>query len=126
MFIESTINSVLSQKGDVDVELIVVDGGSDDETVDILNKYSNNLLYISEPDNGQADAVNKGIAMSSGEIIGWLNSDDIYLDNTIKTVSDYFRTNNITVKTIYELAKTNGTPLSFNLFWGQANEVDKP
>lgn len=92
-FIEETIKSVFSQKGDFDLEMIIVDGGSTDGTVEILKKYSDKIIWISEKDNGQADAVNKGISMSSGEIIGWLNSDDLYLENTLKIVSDHFMAN---------------------------------
>ncbi|MCD4680447.1 MAG: glycosyltransferase [Bacteroidales bacterium] len=89
-FIETTINSVLSQKGDFDLELIVVDGGSTDSTIEILEKYSKYITWVSEEDKGQAHAVNKGIAMSTGEIIGWLNSDDIYLENALQKVLKYF------------------------------------
>ena len=74
-FIEETIRSVQRQSG-VEVEHIVVDGGSTDGTVDILRKYPH-LIWISEQDNGQSDALNKGLALASGEIIGWLNSEII-------------------------------------------------
>ena len=88
-FIERTIQSVLSQ--DIkNLDYAVFDGGSKDETVSILEKHESDLRWISEKDKGQADAVNKGIRASSGEIIGWLNSDDIYYPGTLRMVSEYF------------------------------------
>jgi len=87
-FIEKTILSVLKQNYP-NIEHIVIDGGSTDNTLEILRKYPH-LVWISEPDQGQSDAVNKGIKMATGEIIGWLNSDDVYLENAIFTAVKVF------------------------------------
>ena len=88
MFIEETIYSVLGQDYP-DIEYIVVDGGSSDNTVEILKKYEGQLRWISEEDSGQADAINKGFRMAKGEIFAWLNSDDTYLTGTVKKVVDF-------------------------------------
>lgn len=80
-FIEETIRSVQEQDYPR-IEHIVVDGGSTDGTIDILRRHAH-VCWISEPDRGQADAVNKGFAMAGGEIFGWLNSDDLYLSGAI-------------------------------------------
>jgi glycosyltransferase involved in cell wall biosynthesis len=77
-FIERTIESVLSQRGDFDLEYLVVDGGSTDGTLSILRAHQDRLRFVSEPDRGQSDAINKGFRMASGEILAWLNSDDTY------------------------------------------------
>jgi glycosyltransferase involved in cell wall biosynthesis len=82
-YIEDCINSILEQSYD-DVEYIVVDGGSTDGTVDIIKKYEKYISkWISEPDRGIYDAMNKGIKLASGEVVGILNSDDFYTDQTI-------------------------------------------
>lgn len=87
--IEETIKSVLNQNYS-NLEYIIMDGGSTDETVKILKKYQNQLTYVSKKDKGQTDAINKGIKKSSGEILMYLNSDDVMLPNTLNTVAEYF------------------------------------
>lgn len=89
-FIDQTIISVLEQSIN-ELEYIVVDGGSTDETLEILRHYEDRIQWISEPDEGFADAINKGITRASGEIIGWLNSDDLYLPGALKRVEEYFK-----------------------------------
>jgi len=87
-YIEQTILSVLRQ-GYPDFEHIVMDAGSTDGTVEILKKYPH-LIWVSEPDGGQADALNKGFARASGEIVGWINSDDYYRENIFPAVAASF------------------------------------
>jgi glycosyltransferase involved in cell wall biosynthesis len=87
-FIERTLRSVATQSGLVNH--MVVDGGSTDNTVDILKSFGGDLRWVSERDNGQSDAINKGIRGTDGDIIGWLNSDDIYYPDTISRVVAFF------------------------------------
>ncbi len=88
-FIEQTIQSVLSQDYP-DLEYIVMDGGSTDETLSILRKYEGKLLWISEKDRGQSHAINKGLRMASGEVIAFLNSDDLYEPGALLAVGEFF------------------------------------
>ena len=96
-FIEETIRSVICQ-GYPNLEYIIIDGGSSDGSVEIIKKYEEYITYwVSEQDCGQAHAINKGFEKSSGQIIAWINSDDYYLPDTFKNISQYFLTNNIHV-----------------------------
>lgn len=89
-FIEHTILSILEQRYP-HLEYIVMDGGSTDGTVDILRKYERHLnFWSSQPDKGQADAINKGFARASGDILAWLNSDDVYEKGVLRQVADLF------------------------------------
>lgn len=87
-FIEAAIQSVLIQRYP-DFEHIVVDNCSTDQTADILSQYAH-LQVISEPDRGQSDALNKGFQRATGEIVGWLNADDLYLAGCFDQVGRYF------------------------------------
>jgi len=90
-FIRATIESVMSQSYD-DLEYIVVDGGSTDDSVATLQEYSDRLKWISEPDEGQSDAINKGWRMSTGDVVTWLNSDDLLATpQVIAQVAEAFR-----------------------------------
>jgi glycosyltransferase involved in cell wall biosynthesis len=90
-FIERTIKSVLNQTYR-NIEIIVIDGGSNDNTLEVLSNYSNDIDYlVSEKDNGQGDAINKGIDISTGEFITWINSDDILCHDAIEIVIAEFK-----------------------------------
>ena len=89
-YIEQTIRSVLEQDYP-HIEYIVVDGGSTDGTLDILEKYNGRLFYSSEPDAGQADAINKGWRRSKGDILAYLNSDDTYCPGAVRKAVEGFR-----------------------------------
>lgn len=91
-YLEKTITSVLSQNL-MDFEYVVIDGESKDNSLEIITKYADQLAgWVSEKDKGQADGINKGAARTSGEIIGWINSDDYYLPGAFKKAVRFFET----------------------------------
>lgn len=104
-FIEQTIKSIISQKGDFNLEYIVIDGGSADNSVDTIKKYEElinskyfqpqcreiNFRWISEKDGGQSEAINKGLKMATGEVINWVCSDDLLQPGALQKVADFFK-----------------------------------
>ena len=110
-FIEECIKSIKNQTY-TNIEHIIIDGGSTDNTINIVKKYESqyNMKWISEPDNGMYDAINKGFNLSRGEIIAWLNSDDMYMPWAIELV--------VTAMTRYSHIKwCTGIPA----FWNEKN-----
>jgi hypothetical protein len=91
-FIERTIQSVLTQNYPA-LNYKIQDGGSTDNTLSILRKYQGQISWVSESDNGQADAINRGFATLDGDLMGWLNSDDMLLPGTLNYVAKYFSEN---------------------------------
>lgn len=121
-FLEDTIQSVLAQDYPA-IEYLIVDGGSTDGSVDIIKKYNSQLTWwVSEPDEGQASAINKGMARAQGEIVAWLNSDDLYLPGAVGEAVTSFQ-ENPQASMVFGNAITidaKGTPLKKLIFpsWG--------
>lgn len=89
-FVDRTIRSIIDQRYPA-LELMVQDGGSKDETLDVLRKYEKRLTsWFSEPDSGQSEAINRGFARSNGEIMAWINSDDLLLPGALHLVAEFF------------------------------------
>lgn len=103
-YLEQTIRNILSQKGDFDLEYIITDGGSKDNSLKIIKKYYQEvkkgkwgrrvvLRFLSEKDNGQSDGINKGLKMVTGDIVAFLNADDLYTEGALDRVVRYFKNN---------------------------------
>jgi len=103
-YLEKTIKSVLDQKGDFELEYIITDGASTDNSLKIIKKYDKEIRegrwgnhiefrYISEKDKGQSNGINKGLRMATGDIVAFLNSDDMYTEGTLEKVVRYFKDN---------------------------------
>lgn len=113
-YIEKTIRSVLLQNY-TNLEYIIIDGGSSDETVDIIKKYSNWITFWeSKKDNGQTDAINKGLEKCTGSIFNWLNSDDYYYSDSFKIITENF-----------EPGKTQMLAGNYRMFHEDESEEDK-
>ncbi len=116
-FIEETILSVINQKQS-NFEYIIIDGGSTDNSVEIIKKYEDQLSYwVSEKDNGQSDAINKGFKLATGDIVGWINSDDILMPDSLYKVAKYFSENkNVYFLNGYTLVVDENANILYNYF----------
>ena len=114
-FLEQTMLSVLEQDYPR-IEYIVIDGGSTDNSVEIIKKYADRLTYwVSEKDSGQAEAINKGFVRAKGEILAWLNSDDYYMLNTVSVAVRCFEQNPDVVMVYGDMLAVDGDGNTINL-----------
>jgi hypothetical protein len=114
-FLEETICSVLDQNFP-NLEYVIIDGGSTDGSVDIIRKYESRLAFwISEPDKGQYDAINKGFSHTTGDIMGWVNSDDKYLPWTFATLAGV----------VSELPQVEWITSLFHCFWDRQGRLTR-
>ncbi|TAL43218.1 MAG: glycosyltransferase, partial [Chitinophagaceae bacterium] len=89
-YLQETLDSIINQQYP-GLELFVADGGSTDDSIDIIRKYENHInWWVSEKDRGQSDAINKGLRKVTGDIVTWINSDDMLTPGSLKKVADYF------------------------------------
>lgn len=134
-FIEATLKSVLDQEYP-NLELMVIDGGSTDQTVEIVKRYEPRLSYwVSEKDRGQTHAINKGFARATGELVTWLNSDDLQESDALRTIAaEYMSDPADVLYGDYALITSNGSrfmekkeiPFSFFLLLYGVNFIGQP
>lgn len=114
-YIEETLQCLINQRYP-HKEIIVMDGASTDGTIDILKKYDSEITWFSEKDRGQTHALNKGIKIASGDVIGWLNADDLYEKNTLDVIGNFFGEN---PKTMWAFGNVS-------IIDGKGREIRKP
>lgn len=124
-YLEQTLQSVLDQSYP-HVEYLVVDGSSTDGSPEIIQRYANQLAWwVSEPDHGQGEAINKGLQRANGEIVGWLNSDDLYLPDAIQQAVNLFQKYPKAGMVFSDVASINAKGERINLMrygdWGLAD-----
>ena len=129
-YVEQAIKTVLNQSYEK-IEYLIIDGGSKDKTLEIVRKYEGRLRYLSEPDEGIYDAMNKGISLSRGEIVGILGSDDWYQENAVELiVKEYLKDKKIgvflgdiiLVTKNGDFRRVNGTPKLIGSYkWSRIN-----
>jgi glycosyltransferase involved in cell wall biosynthesis len=90
-YLRLALESVLGQAGEFELEVWVIDGGSTDGSVDVLRSHEGRVRWLSEPDGGQSEALNKGFGRATGDVVGWLNSDDLYRPGALAAVARAFR-----------------------------------
>lgn len=116
-FIEETILSIINQNYP-NLEYIIIDGGSTDNSVEIIKKYEKYLAYwISEKDSGQSEAINKGFERATGDIVCWLNSDDILMPNALKKIKEYFEKHKDVDFVSGDLVKINENSIIYSCFF---------
>jgi glycosyltransferase involved in cell wall biosynthesis len=124
-YLEETIISVISQNYP-NLEYIIIDGGSTDNSVEIIKKYEKHLAYwVSEPDRGQSDAINKGLAKCTGEFFNWLNSDDVLVENGLRNLAKAIADNSCDVICGFHgyIGETYGLPSKdYRMFLGKTAE----
>lgn len=121
-YLEATLQSVLGQDYP-HLEYMVVDGGSTDGSVAIIKKYADRLTWwVSETDRGQAEAINKGFARAQGELVGWINSDDLFLPGTLSKVAQAFTENPLVTMVFGDVISINERGETINIMrygnWG--------
>jgi glycosyltransferase involved in cell wall biosynthesis len=120
-FLEEAIKSVVDQKGFESCELIIVDGGSTDNSVEVIKKYEDKIFWwVSEKDKGQSDAFNKGFSHASGEYLTWLNADDLLIPGSLSKLVTYLKENSdiewVSGSTIYVDASCNVVTTGLKMF----------